>query len=321
MNLNHGDTFLNAIPPFLGFGISVGMHAQLALGTHGILQIVPEAKAVAKKFIKSKPDHMIIGPAFVTAITEACVGNMSWLKTMAGGGGAISEEQEKELNLRLKNCNSSVEYIAGYGMTEFGATVCTNMNRCNRMRSLGIPFAKTNIKVIDPETQNELKYDETGELCFNTPNMMREYWGSNSVDQFLIIDGIRWLRTGDLGHVDQDGFVFFDGRLKRIHITRGADGVAYKVFPQRVEDAIYQNNKIEFCATIGVEDKERITLLISIVKTKAGEICSQDEIIGDIKNIIPEYSLPQRVIFVDEMPITQSGKIDYQALMKKYAEY
>lgn len=75
---------------------------------------------------------MIIGPAFISAIMKSCKGNMRWLKALAGGGGAISDEEEKKLNEILAKCHATVEYTVGYGMTELGATVCTNMNRCNQ---------------------------------------------------------------------------------------------------------------------------------------------------------------------------------------------
>lgn len=317
MELNHGDTFLNAIPPFLGFGISVGMHTQLCLGTHGILQIVPEARAVAKCFIKRKPMHMIVGPAFVTAIIDICKGDMSWLKTLAGGGGAISEEQETELNRRLKKCNCSLEYITGYGMTEFGATVCTNMNRCKRYRSLGIPFAKANVKVIDIESKQELKYGQVGEIYFSTPSLMKGYWGRADNEDFIIDNGEKWFATGDLGHVDEDGFVFFDGRIKRIFITRDVDGTVYKVFPQRIEEAIMSHPAVELCGTVGREDKERTTVMISFVKMKSNSSCvSKEEILRFLSYKLSIYAMPEDIVFVDEIPTTQSGKIDYRELEK-----
>lgn len=95
MGLTTNSRVLNAIPPFLGFGITVGIHTQLVLGLEGILQIDPNADAVAKAMMKKKPEHMIIGPAFISAIMKSCKGNMRWLKTLAGGGGAISDEEEK----------------------------------------------------------------------------------------------------------------------------------------------------------------------------------------------------------------------------------
>lgn len=314
MSLNSGDTYLNSIPPFLGFGISVGMHTQLSLGMHGILNILPEAKVVAKTFMKKKPMHMIIGPVFVAAIIEQCKGDMSWLVTLAGGGGSVSEEQELTLNRKLKECKSNKFYTSGYGMTEFGATVCTNMNRCNKSRSMGIPFAQTNIKVINSDTCEELTYNETGELCFSTPNMMKGYFGENNEKTFFYADGQKWFKTGDLGHIDEDGFVYFDGRLKRIHIAKSEEGITYKVFPIRVEELLSKQPNVEYCGTIAVDDEEGYSVLISFIQPKDGAVCSAEELMNICVDNLPTYSIPKQVIFVDEMPTTQSGKIDYAKL-------
>lgn len=319
MSLNHGDTFLNAIPPFLGFGVSVGIHTQLGLGTHGILHIKPEADAVAKCFIKKKPMHMIIGPAFINSIIDVCSGDMSWLKTMAGGGGAVTEEQETKLNNQLKTHNCNVEYIAGYGMTEFGATVCTNMNRCKRERALGIPFSKTNIKVLSVETGDELGYDQTGELCFATPNLMEGYRESDGIEITIDEDGTRWFRTGDLGHVDTDGFVYFDGRLKRIYLTKSEDGTVYKLFPSRIEELLMKHNNVELCGVIAVEDTERINTLVVFVSLKAKEQKSIEHDLWDLlRKELPDHFIPRDILILDKMPITQSGKIDYRELERKY---
>lgn len=318
MNINHGDTYLNAIPPFLGFGISVGIHTQLGLGTHGILYIKPEAEAVAECFIKNKPMHMIIGPAFINAVTDVCSGDMSWLKTMAGGGGAVTEEQEFNLNSKLKEHNSDVEYIAGYGMTEFGATVCTNMNRCKRERALGIPFSKTNVKVLDVETGKELGYDQVGELFFSTPNLMLGYKDSNGEEITVDNDGTRWFGTGDLGHIDTDGFVFFDGRLKRIYLTKSDDGTVYKLFPARIEELLMKHNNVDFCGTIVVEDEARLNAPVAFVSlnesVNSNKSDIRNELMQMLKQELPDHFMPKNIVIIDRMPTTQSGKIDYRKL-------
>lgn len=317
MNLNHGDTYLNAIPPFLGFGISVGIHTQLGLGMQGILHIKPEAEAVAECFIKTKPMHMIIGPAFINEMTDVCSGDMSWLRTMAGGGGAVTKEQESNLNTQLKVHNSDVEYIAGYGMTEFGATVCTNMNRCKRDQALGIPFSKTNVKVLDVETGNELGYDQVGELCFSTPNLMLGYKGSNGEEITTDDDGTKWFRTGDLGHVDADGFVFFDGRLKRIYLTRSNDGTVYKLFPARIEELLMKHKDVELCGTIAIEDENRLNVpvaFVSLIKGNNNDI--NNELMQMLRQELPDHFMPEKIVIMERMPITQSGKIDYRELEK-----
>ena len=136
-----------------------------------------------------------------------------------------------------------MEYTVGYGMTELGATFCTNMNRCNQSGSLGIPLPKVNVKIINPETEEELGYGEKGEkgeICFSSPSIMQEYVKDikETEKAIWIKNGEKWIHIGDLGYVEKDGFLYFAGRIKRIYITRGADGIVYKLFPDRIENVL-----------------------------------------------------------------------------------
>ena len=311
-----GEKFLNNIPPFFSFGIGM-MHLAFSTGMTVVVALIPETKNIIKMMKKYRPERYVMGPAFTDVIEKYDGNDLSFLVDLTGGGGAISEEQETELNRRLKKCNCSLEYITGYGMTEFGATVCTNMNRCKRYRSLGIPFAKANVKVIDIESKQELKYGQVGEIYFSTPSLMKGYWGRADNEDFIIDNGEKWFATGDLGHVDEDGFVFFDGRIKRIFITRDVDGTVYKVFPQRIEEAIMSHPAVELCGTVGREDKERTTVMISFVKMKSNSSCvSKEEILRFLSYKLSTYAMPEDIVFVDEIPTTQSGKIDYRELEK-----
>lgn len=317
MGIDKGSTFLNPIPPFFGFGISIGIHTQLSLGTTGILHIVPETNLVSKTIRRMKPNHVVLGPAFIDAMFDSITGDMRWLQTLAGGGGGITEEQERGLNNKLHEHNSKLNYLTGYGMTEFGATVCTNMNRCQKFDSLGIPFPKTNIKIIDPETHEELPYGKTGEMCFHTPNMMKNYLNSpeQTAKTVEVKDGVCWLQTGDLGHVDRDGFVYFDGRIKRIFVTRAADGTVYKLFPERIEDVLSGCPDVQQAAVVVEEDKIKLNDAVAYVVLKKGNTEKQLAFIKEtLAQKLPDYSVPKTVTVIESMPLTQSGKIDYHKL-------
>ena len=319
MGIDKGSTFLNPIPPFFGFGISIGIHTQLSLGTTGILHIVPETNLVSKTIRRMKPNHVVLGPAFLDAMLDSIAGDMRWLHTLAGGGAGITEEQERGLNDKLHEHKSKLNYLTGYGMTEFGATVCTNMNRCQKFGSLGIPFPKTNIKIIDTEAHEELPYGKTGEMCFHTPNMMKKYLNSpeQTAEIIEIMDGVRWIHTGDLGHVDRDGFVYFDGRIKRIYITKATDGTVYKLFPERIEDVLRGCQDVQQAAVVVEEDKLKLNTAIAYVVLKKGNAEKQLAYIREtLAQQLPDYSVPQTVMVIESMPLTQSGKIDYRKLQK-----
>lgn len=319
MGIEKGSTFLNPIPPFFGFGISIGIHTQLSLGTTGILHIVPETNLVSRTIRRMKPNHVVLGPAFLDAMLDSITGDMRWLQTLAGGGGGITEEQERRLNNKLHEHKSKLNYLTGYGMTEFGATVCTNMNRCQKFNSLGIPFPKTNIKIIDTETHEELPYGKTGEMCFCTPNRMKNYLNNpeQTVKTMEIRDGMCWVHTGDLGHVDRDGFVYFDGRIKRIYITKAADGTVYKLFPERIENVISVCQDVQQVAVVVEGDKEKLNIAVAYVVLKKGNTEKQLAFIRDtLAQKLPDYSVPKTIMAIESMPLTQSGKIDYRKLQK-----
>lgn len=326
MKFERGETFFNMIPPFLGFGISIGMHLSLCLGLQEILWIIPEPKNCVKAFSKSKPKHMVSGPVLVKAICDELDEKLDYLVTFAGGGVSFTSEEEKAVNQYLYEHGSKVKYVTGYGMTELGATVCTGMNHVYKLGTLGIPLPSVTVKIVDTDTGKELKTNEIGEMYFNAPNIMLSYYKNQAdTDEIITLDenGERWIHTGDLGMVDDDGFVHFKGRKKRIFITKGKDDVVYKLFPMAIEELFSNKDKVQLCGTIVVEDPERINVAVSFVTGKDSSY-SKEQLIAELmecaREKLPEHSVPVKIVVLDEIPLTQSGKIDYKALEKMTAD-
>ena len=176
MQFKRGDTFFNMLPPYLGFGISVGLHLALALGMQEILWILPEPTKVAKAYIDYKPNHFASAPIVIEEIVKRFGNHLEYIKTFSVGGESPTEESISELNDMLKKRGSQAKYITGYGLTETSATICTQMNDVYKIGSLGIPMVCTNIKIMDTETGKELKYNEVGEMWFASPNIMQSYY-------------------------------------------------------------------------------------------------------------------------------------------------
>ena len=135
--------------------------------------------------------------------------------------------------------------------------------------------------------------------------MMKNYLNNpeQTAKTIEIKDGMCWLHTGDLGHVDRDGFVYFDGRIKRIYITRAADGTIYKLFPERIENVLSGCQDVQQAAVVVEEDE---------IKLKKGNTEKQLAIIREtLAQKLPDYSVPETVMVIESMPLTQSGKIDY----------
>ena len=326
VKFERGETFFNLIPPFFGFGISIGIHLSLCLGLQEILWIIPEPKNFIKAISKYKPNHLISGPVLIKAICDELDEKLDYFVTFAGGGASFTPEEEKAVNQYLYEHGAKVKYLTGYGMTELGATVCTGMNHVYKLGTLGIPLPDVTVKIVDTDTGKELKINETGEMYFKAPNIMLGYYNNQAdTDEIITQDenGERWIHTGDIGMVDEDGFVHFKGRKKRIFITKGKDDNVYKLFPMAIEELFSSIDKVKLCGTIVVEDPERINVAVSFVTMKDSSY-SKEQLIAELmecaREKLLEHSVPVKIVVLDEMPLNPSGKIDYKVLEKMNLE-
>ncbi|MEQ2836406.1 class I adenylate-forming enzyme family protein [Dorea formicigenerans] len=318
------DIFMDMIPPFLGFGISIGIHLPLALGMESALWIDIEPNKVVQAFNRIKPRHFVSGPVIVKAMLENNIKDMKFLSTFAGGGESLSIEQEKKVNSYLHNKGYNGNYVTGYGMTECCATVCTGMQGFYKEGTLGIPLPKVNMKIIDPENGQERKYGEEGEICFCAPNIMVGYFKNpKETDNIIKVhaDGKKWIHTGDLGSVNQDGFLRFQGRIKKIYLTKGSDNSVYKLFPMEIENVLSRHSAVDKCAVVGRLNGEKGYLVIAYVTLKSKDI--GDNVEKELRQLcrqeLKENSWPFEYHFVEKLPTTGAGKIDFRTL-EKWAE-
>ena len=313
------DIFMDMIPPFLGVGISIGIHLPLALGMESALWIDIEPNKVVQAFNRIKPRHFVSGPVIVKAMLENNIKDMKFLSTFAGGGESFSIEQEKKVNSFLHDKGYGGNYVTGYGMTECCATVCTGMPGIYKEGTLGIPLPKVNVKIVNPKDGQEQKYDEVGEVCFHAPNIMSGYFKNPKETDNIIkthADNKKWIHTGDLGSVDQEGFLTFHGRIKKIYLTKGSDNSVYKLFPMQIENELIKNEEVLECGTIVVPDQEKIHVAIAFVRVKAGldEERVREKILKFARTHLPGHAVPQKIVLIEKMPYTQSNKIDYKKL-------
>jgi long-chain acyl-CoA synthetase len=319
-----GDSFMDMLPPFLGFGISIGIHLPLALGMKTTLWIDIEPDKVVQAFERIKPRHFVSGPVIVNQMLESNIKDMKFLSTFAGGGESLSIEQEKKVNSYLHNKGYNGNYVTGYGMTECCATVCTGMQGFYKEGTLGIPLPKVNMKIIDPENGQERKYGEEGEICFCAPNIMVGYFKNpKETDNIIKVhaDGKKWIHTGDLGSVNQDGFLRFQGRIKKIYLTKGSDNSVYKLFPMQIENVLSRHSAVDKCAVVGRLNGEKGYLVIAYVTLKSKDI--GDNVEKELRQLcrqeLKENSWPFEYHFVEKLSTTGAGKIDFRTL-EKWAE-
>ncbi|MBO6155158.1 MAG: acyl--CoA ligase [Lachnospiraceae bacterium] len=308
------------LPPFIGFGITQ-LHILASAGICLILQIALESDLIIEKLFEYQPYVFMTGPALTSSFVAHEAKDLSALKYFIGGGGSISNEQQDAIDKKLIECNSKACYSNGYGMTEAASLLCASANTISKKGSVGIPFIGTNIKVIHQETGCEQRIGEVGELWFSTPNLMQRYLNCEfDTDEVIKKDdsGTRWLRTGDLGYVDEDGFVFIKGRLKRIFITKGKDDMVYKLFPQHIEETLLKMQEVLECGVIVREDAVRMNIAIAYVTLKGNEAIDKsketEKIMSFAKAELADHMVPVAIHIIEKMPTTPSGKIDYRAL-------
>lgn len=232
----------------------------------------------------------------------------------------MNEEIEKRVNGILRKSGARNSLGKGFGCTEMMAPATQTYEDCNNNRSVGVPLMWVNCKIVEPETTDELGYNCEGEICFSGPTLMMGYYKNEEATKEIVkvhSDGIRWLHTGDLGYITEDGVIYVTGRIKRIIMTKGLDGQVTKMFPDRIERAIYSDPSVELCCVVGIKDEERINHSKAFVVLRQGETSSDEkiqEIIDRCHKNLPEYMIPVEIEFREDLPRTERGKIDYRKL-------
>ena len=320
-NYNKGDTFLNGIVPFVAYGIVVTIHMPMCLGMTNIIAPILSPKEFTDFMIKYKPNHTITVPTYVENFIEdkkANSMNWSFLKNLGVGGDSFSEEIEVRVNNFLKSHESSAIAEKGYGMTENSATAGVCLVGVNKLSSLGIPLPLNTYGIFRRGTDEELKYGEEGEICITGPTKMIGYLNNNEEESKVIrlhSDGKEWIHSEDIGYIDEDGFLFFEGRYKRL-IPHGG----FKLYPSYIEGIIMGHPEVEKCCVIAIPSVEygaSPEAHIVARKDKVEELKKlKEELIELCKDKLPSYSQPEDFIFEEELPLTSVGKVDYKQVEK-----
>ena len=309
---------LAVMPVFHGFGLGIGIHTPLVAG--GTCILIPQfnVKVYAKTLMKQKPNLIPGVPTLFEALlrTEDLEGaDLSFLKGIFSGGDSLSPELKKKVDAFLREHNCSEQIREGYGTTECVTASCLTPKDYARQGSIGVPFPDTYYKIVEPGTTNEVGPNIEGEICISGPTVMLGYMDNpyetaNTLRRHY--DGRIWLHTGDLGHMDQDGFVYFRQRIKRMIVTSG-----YNVYPSQLENIIDANDKVLLSCVIGVKDPYRVQRVKAYVVPMPGVEPSEalkQEILDYCSGRIAKYAMPREIEFRKELPKTLVGKVAYRVL-------
>lgn len=320
------EVMMAVLPPFINYSLVNSMLEPLAFGFKTVLIPKYEPDKFDEYIEKYKPNHINSIPAYWEALlTNEQIRNkdMSSLIHLFYGGEGMDEKTENAVNALLASCGVKNKLAKGLGSTEMVSAATAAYDNCNLPGSVGVPLVKVNCKIIDVDTGAELSYNMEGEVCFSGPQLMLGYYENKEATNEIIKvhkDGNRWIHTGDLGYINEDGVLFICGRIKRIFMTKGKDGLPTKMFPARIEKAILQHPAVSICCVIGVADEIRINYPKAFVVLNDDKL-EHEKITKEITELclskLPKYMLPEEIEYWTDLPRTMRGKVDYRALERE----
>ena len=313
-----GDKMLAAMPVFHGFGLGVCIHTMLTQGGRCILVPRFTPKTYAKDLVKNRCNFIAGVPTLYEALLrlpDMDGADLSCLKGVFSGGDSLSIELKKKLDKFLYDHKASIQVREGYGTTETVTACCLTPSHMYKEGSIGLPFSDTYIKIVEPGTDRELPYGEEGEILLAGPTAMKEYLGHPEETAQTLRkheDGLTWVYTGDLGTMDEQGFIYFKGRAKRMIITSG-----YNVYPAQLENILDAHPLVQMSCIIGIPDSYKMQKVKAFVKlipeAKPNEETKQ-LLMDYCRKHIARYAMPCDIAFKEEMPKTLVGKVAYRVL-------
>ena len=319
-------TFCDALIPSISYGLSM-MHYETAKGNKTYL--IPELVSdnVDKLFMALKPDSFAGGPIHAINIARSKnyqEGKVPHVKEFVSGGATLPKDVEQELNGVSEGYSENGEYNPkivvrpGYGLTEGSASCTYNKPGVYRFGSIGIPFPYENVGIFKPDTDEELPYNELGEICISGPCVMAGYLNNEEETEKILkyhADGKIWIHTKDIGYITPDGHLYHVERIKNIFMRSG-----FNVHPSKITEFINCLPDVKESFVVGVEHPDEQCVPVAfIVPENNGK--SIEEVEENVKKecsaSLEACSVPYDFVFVDQLPINLGGKIDKNKILEK----
>ena len=312
-----GDSVLAILPIFHGFGLGVTIHTPLYIGMKVILVPDFSPRKFGNLIKKYKPNFITGVPTLYEALLKTKLGknDLSSLTCVVCGGDTLIPSFKKKVDDFLKEHGSEATIRCGYGLTECTGASCLNPLKEYRDNSIGIPLPDMLYKIVKIDTMEEVKSGEDGEICICGPTVMKGYLNNKEESKKTLVrhsDGKIWLHTGDIGCMDQDGFIYFKQRLKRLIVSSG-----YNIYPSYVEDIICKHPLVDSCVVIGIPHEYKKQVAKAYIVLKNGEKANNSikkQIKKYCEDNLAKYSWPYEYEYRDSIPTTLVGKVAYKKL-------
>lgn len=316
-----GDSILSIMPIFHAFGLGVCVHTVLYIGMRCILIPSFSPKKFGSMIKFYQPNFLVGVPTLFEALLKTKKlrkKDLSSITCVVSGGDSLSPELKKKIDAFLKEHGSKAIVREGYGLTESTGPSCLCPSTLYKEGSIGIPFPDTNYKIVKIGTHDATKANEDGEICINGPAIMLGYLNDEKETMNALReheDGKIWLHTGDIGCMDEDGFVYFKQRLKRMIVSSG-----YNIYPKYIENVIDAHPAVLTSTVIGIDHPYKVQVAKAYIVLKEG-YKPNHETKKSIKEHcikhLAKYSMPYVFEYRDSLPKTKIGKVDVRSLLEE----
>lgn len=323
-----GMKMLSILPFFHGFGLCMQMHTMFVNGI--VCVLVPQFKpdVLANVLLSRKTEFMVGVPTlFEGLLTSKKLRNadLSFLRAVFCGGDSLSPDLKKRLDDFLEARGAKVKVREGYGLTETVTVNAVNPEVGNVPGSVGLPLPDIDMVVVTPGTEEVLPAGESGEICVTGPTVMLGYLDDPEGTAEALWehkDGRTWVHTGDYGYIDERGYIYYQQRLKRIIKVSGI-----AIFPAEIEAHLADLPAVSRAAVIGVPHPYKMEVPYAYIVLEDGMPITEaeaeerrKEITGHLEKNMLRHAVPKGIEFVEELPQTRMGKIDYVKLRENYDE-
>jgi long-chain acyl-CoA synthetase len=320
--MTEADSILAALPLFHGFGLGVCVNAAFMAGGRSILVPQFSAGIVARHLRRDRPNVLVGVPTVFEALTRdrSLAGvDLSCLTACYSGADTLPREVKERFEKLVADRGGNVRLLEGYGLTEAMSGVIATPIQTYREGSIGVPLPGMLARICRPGTTDAVPAGEEGEICVSGPAVMIGYLNDPAATAEALrvhADGRTWLHTGDLGRMDADGFFYFSVRLKRMIKSSG-----FNVYPAQVEAVLRAHPAVADACVIGVPDRSQVERVVAYVVLRdpalAGHAMERTLIEYCRDNVI-KWSCPRQIGFIDALPLTRVGKVDYRELVRRH---
>ena len=306
------ERMLAVLPFFHVFSMTVVMNLSVRTATmmviHSRFKLITVLRDIARKKITLLPAV----PSIFAAINNnkrSVFFDFRTLKLGISGGAPLPVSVKRQFE-KLAKCS----IVEGYGLTEASPIICANpLFGKHKEGSVGLPLPATDICITRLGSDKALPAYEKGEICVRGPQLMRGYFAREKETATIFQNG--YLRTGDLGYMDDEGYLYVVDRIKEMIITNG-----YNVYPREIEDILYEHPDVVEAAVIGMPDAIKGQKIVAIVVTRKTNILSSETLRSFVKEQLASYKIPKDIIFTKTLPKTLIGKIDKKKLIAQYRD-